>query len=100
MRGFVVIQAKLSFTIFFPSLPRRDDQKRRGGSGGPLINRKDYKSESPLSVEVIGIEMQISAMGQQSEGLTAAVYSGKSDMDSPKRRVEPIEQRLELHDAA
>ena len=44
------------------------------------------------------IEVQLSAMGQQLGALTTAVYSGKSDMDSLKRRVERIERRLELSD--
>ena len=39
-------------------------------------------------------------MGQQLAGLTTAVYSGKSDLDSLKRRVERIERRLELSDTA
>lgn len=45
------------------------------------------------------IEVQLSAMGQQLAGLTTAVYSGKSELDSLKRRVERIERRLELRDA-
>lgn len=44
------------------------------------------------------IEVQLSAMGQQIAGLTTAVYSGKSDLDSLKRRVERIERRLDLVD--
>ncbi len=47
-----------------------------------------------------GVEVQLSAMGQQLAGLTTAVYSGKSDMDSLKRRVERIERRLDLADPA
>lgn len=46
--------------------------------------------------ELAAIRVEISAMGQQLAGLTAAVYSGKSEMDSIKRRVERIERRLEL----
>lgn len=46
------------------------------------------------------VEIQISAIGQQLAGLTAAVYSGKSDLDSMKRRIEHIERRLELRDEA
>jgi len=45
------------------------------------------------------IEVQLSAMGQQLAGLTTAVYSGKSELDSLKRRVERIERRLDLRDA-
>lgn len=44
------------------------------------------------------ISVQLSAMGQQLAGLTAAVYSGKSEIDGLKRRVERIERRLELRD--
>ena len=50
--------------------------------------------------ELAGIRLEISAMGQQLAGLTAAVYSGKSELDSLKRRVERIERRLELTDPA
>lgn len=50
--------------------------------------------------ELAGIRLDISAMGQQLAGLTAAVYSGKSELDSLKRRVERIERRLELNDPA
>jgi polyhydroxyalkanoate synthesis regulator phasin len=42
------------------------------------------------------IEIQLSAMGQQLGALTTAVYSGKSEIDSIKRRIERIERRLEL----
>lgn len=48
--------------------------------------------------ELASIRVEISAMGQQLAGLTTAVYSGKSDMDNLKRRVERIERRLELSD--
>lgn len=50
------------------------------------------------SNELAGIRLEISAMGQQLAGLTVAVYSGKSELDSLKRRVERIERRLELND--
>jgi len=45
-----------------------------------------------------GVEVQLSAMGQQLAGLTTAVYSGKSDTDSFRRRLERIERRLDLSD--
>ena len=51
------------------------------------------------SDELAGIRLEISAMGQQLAGLTAAVYSGKSELDSLKRRAERIERRLELSNA-
>lgn len=51
-----------------------------------------------LKDRMAGVEVQLSAMGQQLAGLTAAVYSGKSEMDSLKRRVERIEERLNLRD--
>ena len=40
--------------------------------------------------------MQLSAMGQQLAGLTAAVYAGHSEVDSLKSRVERIERRLNI----
>ena len=46
--------------------------------------------------ELAAIRLELSAMGQQLAGLTSAVYSGKSELDSLKRRVERIERRLEL----
>ncbi len=36
---------------------------------------------SDLKARMTGVEIQISAMGQQLAGLTTAVYSGKSDLD-------------------
>ncbi|NEV62252.1 hypothetical protein [Thiorhodococcus minor] len=44
------------------------------------------------------VEIQLSAMGQQIGALTTAVYSSRSGMDDLRRRVERIEQRLELAD--
>ena len=44
------------------------------------------------------IEVHLSTLGQQVGALTTAVYSGKSEMDDLKRRVERIERRLELQD--
>ncbi len=52
-----------------------------------------------LKREVTGNSVQLSAMGQQLAGLTAAVYAGKSDVDDLKRRMDRIERRLELTDA-
>ena len=49
--------------------------------------------------EVTTNSVQLSAMGQQLAGLTAAVYGSKGDIDDIKRRVERLEQRLELTDA-
>ena len=51
-----------------------------------------------LKARMTGVEIQLSAMGQQLAGLTTAVYSGKSDTDSFRRRLERIERRLELSD--
>lgn len=50
--------------------------------------------------ELAAIRVEMAAMGQQLAGLTAAVYSGKSELDSLKRRVERIERRLDLNDPA
>jgi len=43
--------------------------------------------------DVAANTLQLSAIGQQLAGLTAAVYGGKSDVNELKRR---IERRLEL----
>lgn len=51
-----------------------------------------------VKLRVTQIDVQLSAMGQQLVGLTSAVYSGKSDMDDLRRRIERIEKRLELND--
>ena len=52
-----------------------------------------------LKRDVTGNTVQIAALGQQLAGLTTAVYSGKSDLEEVKRRVERLERRLELRDA-
>jgi hypothetical protein len=52
-----------------------------------------------LKDRMTGVEVQLSALGQQVAGLTTAVYSGKSDIDNLRRRIERIERRLELQDA-
>lgn len=52
-----------------------------------------------VKLRVTQIDIQLSAMGQQLAGLTSAVYSGKSDMDDLRRRIERIEKRLELNDS-
>jgi predicted nucleic acid-binding Zn-ribbon protein len=49
---------------------------------------------------LIRIEIHLSTLGQQLGALTTAVYSGQSDIDSLRRRIERIERRLELHDTA
>jgi len=53
-----------------------------------------------LKAHMTGVEVQLSAMGQQLAGLTTAVYSGKSEMDDFRRRLERIERRLDLADPA
>ena len=52
-----------------------------------------------LKNEVATTNLQLSAMGQQIGALTTAVYSGKSELDELKRRIERIERRLELQDS-
>lgn len=52
-----------------------------------------------VKLRVTQIDIQLSAMGQQLAGLTSAVYSGKSDMDDLRRRIERLEKRLELNDS-
>lgn len=49
-----------------------------------------------LKRDSLAMTMQLSAMGQQLAGLTAAVYSGHSEVDSLKSRAERIERRLNL----
>jgi len=51
-----------------------------------------------LKREVTGNSVQLSAVGQQLAGLTAAVYASKSDVDELKRRMDRVERRLELTD--
>lgn len=51
-----------------------------------------------LKARMAGVEIQLSAMGQQLAGLTTAVYSGRSEIDDFRRRLERIERRLELSD--
>ncbi|MGB4947111.1 MAG: hypothetical protein WBQ05_07945 [Candidatus Competibacter denitrificans] len=45
-----------------------------------------------------GVEIQLSAMGQQLGGLTSAIYGNTSDLNDLRRRVERIERRLEISD--
>jgi len=51
-----------------------------------------------LKREVTGNSVQLSAVGRQLAGLTAAVYASKSDVDELKRRMDRVERRLELTD--
>ena len=44
------------------------------------------------------VELGISTLGQQLGSLTTAVYSGRSEFDDFRRRIERIERRLELSD--
>jgi hypothetical protein len=44
------------------------------------------------------VELGISTLGQQVGALTTAVYSGRSEFDDFRRRIERIERRLELSD--
>ena len=53
-----------------------------------------------LKARMTGVEVQLSAMGQPLAGLTTAVYSGKSEMDDFRRRLERIERRLDWADPA
>jgi len=53
-----------------------------------------------LKRDVVGNTVQIAALGQQVAGLSVAVYGGKSDLEDVKRRIEHLERRLELRDAA
>jgi hypothetical protein len=42
------------------------------------------------------VELGLSTLGQQVGALTTAVYSGRSELDDFRRRIERIERRLEL----
>jgi predicted nuclease with TOPRIM domain len=44
------------------------------------------------------VELGISTLGQQLGALTTAVYSGRSEFDDFRRRIERIERRLEFSD--
>lgn len=44
------------------------------------------------------VELGISTLAQQVGALTTAVYSGRSEFDDFRRRIERIERRLELSD--
>lgn len=55
---------------------------------------------SDIKHRLTGVEVQLTAMGQQLAGLTTAVYGQKGDVDDLRRRVERIERRLEITDAA
>ena len=52
-----------------------------------------------LKREALTTNVQLSAMGQQLGALTTAVYSGRSEVDELKRRIDRIERRLELNDS-
>lgn len=51
-----------------------------------------------LKHETLSIRVKIASIGQQLGALTTVVYSGKSEMDNLKRRIERIERRLEISD--
>ena len=42
------------------------------------------------------IRLELSSIGQQLGALTTSVYSGKSEIDGLRKRIERIEKRLEL----
>ena len=44
------------------------------------------------------VELGLSTLGQQLGALTTAVYAGRSELADFRRRIERIEQRLELSD--
>lgn len=57
-------------------------------------------TQSEHSEALNAIRVELAALGQQLGGLTASVYSGKSEIEDVKRRVERLEHRLELRDSA
>ncbi|HRD50288.1 MAG TPA: hypothetical protein PL166_11920 [Candidatus Contendobacter sp.] len=50
--------------------------------------------------ELANNNLQIALLGQHVGALTTAVYSGRSDLEDFKRRIERIERRLDLVDPA
>ena len=56
-------------------------------------------TQSEHSESLTAIRLELAALGQQLGGLTASVYSGKSDLEDMKRRVERLERRLELRES-
>ena len=44
------------------------------------------------------VELGLSTLGRQVGALTTAVYSGRSELEDFRRRIERIERRLELSD--
>jgi len=46
------------------------------------------------------IRLEMTSMGQQLGALTTWVYAGKAEMEGMKQRIERIEHRLELREAA
>lgn len=46
------------------------------------------------------IRLELASMGQQLGALTTSVYSGKSEIEGMKQRIDRLERRLELRDAA
>lgn len=55
--------------------------------------RKDL---ADLKREVASNGVHLATLGQQVGALTTAVYTGKSDLEDLKRRMDRVEQRLEL----
>jgi hypothetical protein len=53
-----------------------------------------------VKCELANNSLQIAMLGQQVGALTTAVYSGRSEMENFKHRLECIERRLELRDEA
>lgn len=52
-----------------------------------------------LKREVSSNSVHLATLGQQVGALTTAVYSGKSDLDGLRQRIERIERRLDLAEA-
>jgi predicted nucleic acid-binding Zn-ribbon protein len=53
---------------------------------------------SDIKERLAQIEINLSTLGQQVGALTTAVYSGNSELDCFRRRIERIEKRLESTD--
>jgi predicted nucleic acid-binding Zn-ribbon protein len=52
-----------------------------------------------LKREVAGNSVHLATLGQQVGALTTAFYTGKSEIEELKRRMDRVERRLDLSDA-
>jgi predicted RNase H-like nuclease (RuvC/YqgF family) len=67
-------------------------------AGQTLIRNELADMRRDLRDGFADVHVQLTALGQQVGGLTTAVYSGHSRIDTLEKRIERIERRLELRD--